>query len=371
MSRGAVGRERAGRERPGYRGRTVVTTGLGYDCHRFAAGRRLVLGGVELCARSRPRRAIPTRTCSPTRSSTRCSGRPRWATSASTFPDTDEHYRDASSLDLLRTTVAMLHHRGISILHVDATVVIERPHVAPAREEIRRTLAEAIGISPEHVSVKATRGEGMGFVGARGGCGGAGDCNGGAVNRIHNVICSSGWWAVVVERELVPFGIDGDRARRRRARDRPRLRRHHARARAAVGPRLSVVELDPRYCERLRAKFGNGAVDGDPGRRHSRFRTPTGGSRRSCASRCSTTSRRWRSRTRRSPRSRACCVPAERSPAPTASAPAGCSSAIHVGDTLNLVDPDELPPRLEARRPRGARGPARRHARSAGRRRRP
>ena len=64
-----------------------------------------------------------------------------------------------------RSTVAMLHHRGVSILHVDATVVIERPRLAPIREEIRRSLAEAIGISSEHVSVKATRGEGMGFVG--------------------------------------------------------------------------------------------------------------------------------------------------------------------------------------------------------------
>ena len=50
-------------------------------------------------------------------------------------------------------------------MHVDATVVIERPHVAPARDDIRFSLAQAIGISPEHVSVKATRGEGMGFVG--------------------------------------------------------------------------------------------------------------------------------------------------------------------------------------------------------------
>ena len=81
------------------------------------------------------------------------------------FPDTDEQYRDASSIELLRTTVAMLMHRGVSILHVDATVVIERPHVAPAREQIRMSLAEAMGISIEHVSVKATRGEGMGFVG--------------------------------------------------------------------------------------------------------------------------------------------------------------------------------------------------------------
>ena len=81
------------------------------------------------------------------------------------FPDTDEQYRNASSLDLLRTTVAMLTHRGVVILHVDATVVIERPHLAPVRESICRSLAEAIGISSEHVSVKATRGEGMGFVG--------------------------------------------------------------------------------------------------------------------------------------------------------------------------------------------------------------
>jgi 2-C-methyl-D-erythritol 2,4-cyclodiphosphate synthase len=59
----------------------------------------------------------------------------------------------------------MLTHRGMTILHVDATVVIERPHLSPAREGIRRSLAEAMGISVEHVSVKATRGEGMGFVG--------------------------------------------------------------------------------------------------------------------------------------------------------------------------------------------------------------
>lgn len=81
------------------------------------------------------------------------------------FPDTDERYRDADSLDLLRTTVAMLMHRGVTILHVDATVIIERPRLAPVRDQIRRSLGEALGISPEHVSVKATRGEGLGFVG--------------------------------------------------------------------------------------------------------------------------------------------------------------------------------------------------------------
>ena len=83
------------------------------------------------------------------------------------FPDTDERYRDADS------TRAAAHDGGdavasggSSVVHVDATVVIERPHVrAGPRAQIRASLAEALGISPEHVNVKATRGEGMGFVG--------------------------------------------------------------------------------------------------------------------------------------------------------------------------------------------------------------
>jgi 2-C-methyl-D-erythritol 2,4-cyclodiphosphate synthase len=81
------------------------------------------------------------------------------------FPDSDERYRDADSLELLRTTVGTLRERGFAVRHVDATVVLERPRLAPARERIRTSLARALDLSPAHVSVKATRGEGMGFVG--------------------------------------------------------------------------------------------------------------------------------------------------------------------------------------------------------------
>ncbi|MBV9607343.1 MAG: 2-C-methyl-D-erythritol 2,4-cyclodiphosphate synthase [Solirubrobacterales bacterium] len=142
----------------------MVTTGLGYDCHRFAPGRRLVLGGVEL-AHDRGLAGHSDADVLTHAIVDALLGAGALGDIGEHFPDTDERYRDADSLDLLRTTVAMLTHRGMAILHVDATVVIERPHVAPVREEIRRTLAEAIGISFEHVSVKATRGEGMGFVG--------------------------------------------------------------------------------------------------------------------------------------------------------------------------------------------------------------
>ena len=142
----------------------TVATGLGYDCHRFVAGRRLVLGGVEL-SHDRGLAGHSDADVLTHAIIDALLGAAGLGDIGQHFPDTDEQYRDAGSLDLLRTTVAMLMHRGVLIVHVDATVVIERPHVAPVRDEIRMSLAEALGISPEHVSVKATRGEGMGFVG--------------------------------------------------------------------------------------------------------------------------------------------------------------------------------------------------------------
>jgi 2-C-methyl-D-erythritol 2,4-cyclodiphosphate synthase len=144
--------------------RGMVVSGLGYDCHQFAAGRRLVLGGIEL-THDRGLAGHSDADVLTHAIIDALLGAASLGDIGQHFPDSDEQYRDASSLEMLRTTVAMLTHRGIAILHVDATVVIERPHLAPVRESIRRSLAEAIGISSEHVSVKATRGEGMGFVG--------------------------------------------------------------------------------------------------------------------------------------------------------------------------------------------------------------
>jgi 2-C-methyl-D-erythritol 2,4-cyclodiphosphate synthase len=81
------------------------------------------------------------------------------------FPDTDERYRDADSMLLLRTVVATLAERGLAVVHVDATVVMERPKLAPHRDAIRATLADGLGVTREQVNVKASTGEGMGFVG--------------------------------------------------------------------------------------------------------------------------------------------------------------------------------------------------------------
>jgi len=142
----------------------TVTSGIGYDCHRFAAGRRLVLGGVE----------IPHATGLEGHSDAdvlthaiidALLGAAALGDIGEHFPDTDPRYKEADSIELLRGTIAMLAARGLRARHVDATVVIELPRLAPVRELIRARLAEALGVGVEHVSVKATRGEGMGFVG--------------------------------------------------------------------------------------------------------------------------------------------------------------------------------------------------------------
>jgi 2-C-methyl-D-erythritol 2,4-cyclodiphosphate synthase len=141
-----------------------TTTGLGYDCHRFADGRRLVLGGVEV-AHERGLAGHSDADVLTHAIIDALLGAAGLGDIGQHFPDTDERYRDADSLELLRTTVRKLGQHGFAIQHVDATIVIERPHVALVRERIRASLAMALGLELEHVSVKATRGEGMGFVG--------------------------------------------------------------------------------------------------------------------------------------------------------------------------------------------------------------
>jgi 2-C-methyl-D-erythritol 2,4-cyclodiphosphate synthase len=141
-----------------------VQTGLGYDCHQLAAGRRLVLGGVEL----EHDRGLSGHSDADVLTHAIIDallGAAALGDIGQHFPDTDERWLDADSLRLLRTTIEMLEESGFSVRHVDATVVIERPKLAPVREQIRARLAEAMGLAIEHVSVKATRGEGMGFVG--------------------------------------------------------------------------------------------------------------------------------------------------------------------------------------------------------------
>ena len=141
-----------------------LTFGIGYDSHRFQEGRRLVLGGVEL-AHDRGLAGHSDADVLTHAIIDALLGAAGLGDLGEHFPDTDERHRDADSLELLRATLGLLAGAGVAVRHVDATVVIERPKLAPVRAEIRARLASVLGLPIEHMSVKATRGEGMGFVG--------------------------------------------------------------------------------------------------------------------------------------------------------------------------------------------------------------
>ena len=83
------------------------------------------------------------------------------------FPDTDPRYKGISSLLLLDETYKMLEENGYEIVNIDSLINIEKPKMAPHIEQMRKNLSESLGCDISRVSVKATRGEGLGFVGRR------------------------------------------------------------------------------------------------------------------------------------------------------------------------------------------------------------
>jgi 2-C-methyl-D-erythritol 2,4-cyclodiphosphate synthase len=138
-----------------------VRTGLGVDSHRFAEGRPLILGGVEI-PHTHGLDGHSDADVLAHAITDAILGAAGMGDIGQHFPDTDPRFRGADSIVLLREVIARVNGEGWSIEHVDATVMMERPKLSPHREAIVARLAEAIGTS---VSVKATTGEGMGFIG--------------------------------------------------------------------------------------------------------------------------------------------------------------------------------------------------------------
>ncbi len=138
----------------------MTKVGIGYDSHRFAEGRRLILGGVEI----EHERGLAGHSDADVLTHAVIDAILGAAGSAggdigTLFPDHDERWRDADSIDLLRTAVGTI---GGRILNIDATLVCEEPRLASHREEMERILGEA---TSARVSVKATSNEGMGWIG--------------------------------------------------------------------------------------------------------------------------------------------------------------------------------------------------------------
>jgi 2-C-methyl-D-erythritol 2,4-cyclodiphosphate synthase len=138
--------------------------GIGYDSHRLTAGRRLVIGGVQIPHERGPdghsdgdvlAHAVIDALL----------GAAGLGDIGEHFPDTDERWRDADSIELLESVVAMLVAAGLTIVNVDCTLVLEEPKIAPHRAAIRGRLAGALGLQASRVNVKASTGERVGFVG--------------------------------------------------------------------------------------------------------------------------------------------------------------------------------------------------------------
>jgi 2-C-methyl-D-erythritol 2,4-cyclodiphosphate synthase len=142
----------------------MVRTGLGIDTHAFARGRPLILGGVDIPHEEglagHSDADVLTHAVIDA-----LLGAAALGDIGQHFPDTDPRFKDADSLELLRTVVVYLSERGWAIGNVDATVVLEQPKLAPYRDAIRTSLAAALGLPEDAVSVKATTGERIGFVG--------------------------------------------------------------------------------------------------------------------------------------------------------------------------------------------------------------
>jgi 2-C-methyl-D-erythritol 2,4-cyclodiphosphate synthase len=138
--------------------------GIGYDSHRFEGGRRLVLGGVEVPGA----RGLAGHSDADALTHAVIDallGAAGLGDIGQHFPDTDEQWRNADSLDLLSQVAVFLEEHGFTVAHVDTTVVCESPKLGPFRDDMRRTLASTMGVSPRAVNVKFTTNESMGWIG--------------------------------------------------------------------------------------------------------------------------------------------------------------------------------------------------------------
>lgn len=143
----------------------TVRNGIGYDSHRFADGRPLILGGVEIPDADRGLAGHSDADALTHAIIDALLGAAGLGDIGHHFPDTDPRWRDADSIALLREVVAMLTRDGWEVVNIDATVICEAPKLGPHRDAMRARIAEAIGIDVDAANVKFTTNEAMGFVG--------------------------------------------------------------------------------------------------------------------------------------------------------------------------------------------------------------
>lgn len=142
----------------------MLRIGHGYDVHRLVEDRKLILGGVEIPYEKgllgHSDADVLTHALMDS-----LLGAAALGDIGHLFPDNDDRYLGADSIELLKNVVSVLKENGYAVSNTDCTVIAQRPKLAPFIMQMRRRLADAMGVDIDRVSVKATTEEGLGFSG--------------------------------------------------------------------------------------------------------------------------------------------------------------------------------------------------------------
>ena len=138
--------------------------GLGYDVHRLIEGRKLIIGGVDIPFEKGLLGHSDADVLSHAIGDA-ILGAAALGDIGRHFPDTDPEFSGISSLELLSRILQLLIPLNLKLVNLDSTIIAELPKMAPYIEQMRRNLADVIGLSVHSISVKATTTEGLGFTG--------------------------------------------------------------------------------------------------------------------------------------------------------------------------------------------------------------
>ena len=142
----------------------MTRVGIGYDSHRFVAGRPLVLGGVTI-PHTRGLAGHSDADAVAHALTDAILGAAGAGNIGQLFPDTDPQWQDADSMELLRTAHELVRGRGLSLAQADCSVITEEPKLASYAAAMAAALAARLGVEAGAINVKAKTNEGMGFIG--------------------------------------------------------------------------------------------------------------------------------------------------------------------------------------------------------------
>ncbi len=142
----------------------MIRCGIGYDVHRLAKGRRLILGGVEI-AHSRGLEGHSDADVLSHAIADALLGAIAAGDIGQHFPNTDESIRGISSIEILKRVTALLAQKKAKARNIDVTVIAEEPKIAPHIPAMRKTIADAISLGESSISIKATTNERLGAIG--------------------------------------------------------------------------------------------------------------------------------------------------------------------------------------------------------------